>query len=94
MQKQQRRNKREIKYLKKEEWEKLRDSIDSFRDMVLIELLYESGCRIGEVAKMDIQDIDFQAGFIHIPAENSKTKIGGSIFIPMGILSKVKAYLK
>ena len=47
MQKRQRRNKREIKYLKKEEWEKLRDSIDSFRNIVLIEFLYESGCRGG-----------------------------------------------
>ncbi|MBA7491453.1 Tyrosine recombinase XerD [subsurface metagenome] len=94
MQKQQRCNKREIKYLKKEEWEKLRDSIDSFRDIVLIELLYESGCRVGEVAKMDIQDIDFESGFIRIPGENTKTKIGRAVFIPMGTLSKIRAYLK
>lgn len=94
MQKQQRCNKREIKYLKKEEWLKLRDSIDSFRDMLIIELLYESGCRVGELAKMEIQDIDFESGFIRIPGENTKTKIGRAVFIPMGILSKVKAYQK
>ena len=94
MQKQQRCNKREIKYLKKEEWEKLRDSIDSFRDIVLIELLYESGCRVGELAKMDIQDIDFEAGFIRIPVENTKTKTARTVYIPQGILSKVKGYLK
>jgi len=76
MQKQQRCNKREIKYLKKEEWLKLRDSIDSFRDIVLIELLYGSGCRVGEVALMRIEDIDFESGFIRIPGENTKTKIG------------------
>ena len=94
MQKQQRCNKREIKYLKKEEWEKLRDSIDSFRDIVLIELLYESGCRVGEVALMRIEDIDFESGFIRIPGENTKTKIGRAVFIPMGTLSKIRAYLK
>jgi len=94
MKKTQRRNKREIKYLKKEEWLKLRDSIDSFRDMVIIELLYESGCRVGEVALMRIEDIDFESGFIRIPAENTKTKTGRAVFIPIGILSKVKAYLK
>lgn len=94
MQKQEKCNKREIKYLKKKEWLKLRDSIDSFRDIVLIELLYESGCRVGELAKMDIQDIDFEAGFIRIPAENTKTKTARTVYIPQGILSKIKAYLK
>lgn len=43
---------------------------------------------------MDIEDIDFEAGFIRIPAENTKTKIGRSVFIPTGTLNKVKAYLK
>lgn len=94
MKKTQRRNKREIKYLKKEEWEKLRDSIDSFRDMVIIELLYENGCRVNEVALMRIEDIDFEAGFIRIPAENTKTKIGRSVYVLQRTLRKVKAYLK
>lgn len=90
----QRQNRREIKYLKKEEWDKLRDSIDNFRDMLIIELLYESGCRVSEVALMKIEDIDFESGFMRIPGENTKTKIGRAVFIPIGILSKVKAYLK
>ena len=59
-----------------------------------MELLYESGCRVAEVAKMNIQDIDFQEGFIRISAENTKTKTARTVYIPQGILSKVKAYLK
>ncbi|MQY58313.1 MAG: tyrosine-type recombinase/integrase [Clostridia bacterium] len=93
MQNQQRGNKKEIKYLKKGEWKKLLDCVDKFRDMVIIELLYETGCRVGELAKMDIQDINFEAGFIRILAENTKTKVGRTVYIPKGILSKVKAYL-
>ncbi len=62
--------------------------------MVLIELLYESGCPVGELAKMDIQDIDFEAGFICIPAENTKTKTARTVYLPEGILSKVKPYLR
>lgn len=93
MQKQQRRNKREIKYLKKTEWKKLLDCVDNFRDMVIIELLYETGCRVGELSKMSIEDIDFEAGFIRILAENTKTKAARTVYIPQGILSKVKAYL-
>lgn len=91
----QRRNKREIKYLKKDEWLRLRDSIDNFRDMVIVELLYESGCRVGELAKMDIQDIDFSAGgFLYIPAEHTKTKTARTVYLPESTLSKVKAYLQ
>jgi integrase len=93
MQKQQRRNKTEIKYLKKEEWKKLLDCIDKFRDMVIIELLYESGCRVGELSLVKIEDIDFQAGFLRILAENTKTRTGRTVYIPQGILSRVKAYL-
>ncbi len=94
MQKQQRCNKREIKYLKKGEWEKLRDSIDSFGDILIIELLYKSGWRMGEVALMKIKDIDFETGFIRIPAENTNTKTPRTVYVPAGPLSKVKAYLK
>ena len=93
MQNQQRGNKKEIKYLKKEEWKKVRDCIDNFRDMVVIELLYETGCRVGELSLVKIEDIDFQPGFIRILAENTKTKVGRTVYIPQGILSKVKAYL-
>lgn len=60
----------------------------------MIELLYESGCRVGELAKMDIQDIDFQEGFMRIPAENTKTKTARTVYLPEGILSKVKPYLR
>jgi integrase len=93
MQKQQRGNKREIKYLKKEEWKKLLDCIDNFRDMVIIELLYESGCRVGELSLVKIEDIDFQAGFLRVLAENTKTRTGRTVYIPQGVLSRVKAYL-
>lgn len=42
---------------------------------------------------MKIEDIDFESGFIRIPAGNTKINIGRT-FIPIGILNKVKAYLK
>jgi len=94
MQKYQRCEKREIKYLKKEEWEKLRGSIDKSRDRMIIELLYETGCRVGEIAKIDIQDIDFSGGYIRIPWQNSKTKVGRTVFITSERANKLKGYLR
>lgn len=43
---------------------------------------------------MKIEDIDFEAGFIRIPAENTKTKTVRTVYIPQVTLSKVRAYLK
>jgi len=44
----QKRNfKDSIKYLKKDEWDKLRGSIDNYRDKLTITLLYSTGMRVG-----------------------------------------------
>lgn len=83
-----------IKYLKKEEWDKLRVSIDDYRDKLMITLLYSTGMRVGEFTKLKVQDIDFGERFIRIPPENTKTRTGRTIFIPQEVLNDVRAYLK
>ncbi len=94
MQDKEKRNSREIKYLKRDEWERLRGSIDNYRDKLLIELLYVSGMRVGELSKLKIEDIDFESAFIHIPGQNTKTRVGRSVYVPEEILNNIKAYLK
>lgn len=91
MRKQQRRN---IKYLQREEWEKLRGCIDNVRDKLIIELLYATGIRVGELALLKIEDIDFQERFIQIPWENTKTKTARTIYTPQETLNDIKAYLR
>lgn len=92
--KKQKRNHREIKYLTREEWQKIRGSIDDFRDKVLIELLYETGMRVGELSKLKIEDIDFESAFVRIAGQNTKTGIGRTVYVPEEILNNIKAYLK
>lgn len=94
MQDKERRNSREIKYLKRDEWERLRGSIDNYRDKLLVELLYASGMRVGELSKLKIEEIDFESEFIHIPWQNAKTRIGRTVYVPEEILNNIKAYLK
>jgi len=77
-----------IKYLKKEEWDKLRGSIDNYRDKLIIGMLYATGMRIGELTKLKIEDIDFEERFITIPAENTKTKTGRTVWISQEVLSE------
>jgi len=91
MKKKQRRN---IKYLKREEWEKLRSCIDNFRDKLIVELLYSTGMRVGELTLLKIEDIDFKERFISIPWENTKTKTARTVYVPQETLSDMKAYLR
>jgi len=84
----------EIKYLKKEEWLRLIESVDNYRDKLIVKLLYSTGMRVGELAKLKVEDIDFQERFIHIPAENTKTNTARTVIVPKEVLSDVSAYLK
>lgn len=43
-----------------EEIEKMRDGCRNLRDLAIIDLLYSTGIRIGELVRLDIDDIDFE----------------------------------
>lgn len=43
-----------------EEIEKLRDNCGEKRDLAIIDLLYSTGIRVGELANLNIDDIDFE----------------------------------
>ena len=83
-----------IRYLKKEEWEKLRGNIDNYRDKLIITLLYSTGMRVGEFVKLRVEEIDFEERFIRIPGQNTKTKETRAIFVPREVLNDIRANLK
>jgi integrase len=87
-------NNHEVKYLKKEEWLRLIESVDNYRDKLIVKLLYSTGMRVGELARLKVEDIDFQERFIHIPAENTKTNTARTVIVAKGVLSDISAYLK
>ena len=86
--------KNNIKYLKKEDYKKLKECIDNFRNKLIISLLYSSGCRVSEIAMMKIENIDFEAGFIHIPAEDTKTNETRVVRVGRELLNDLVSYLK
>lgn len=90
MRKEQRRN---IKYLKREEWEELRGCIDNVRDKLIIQILYATGMRVGELCLVRTEHIDFEEQFISIPWQNTKTKTARTVYVPQETLSNIKAYL-
>ena len=48
------------KVITDEDIEKLRDGCDNIRDLAMIDLLYSTGIRVGELVHMNINDIDFE----------------------------------
>jgi len=83
-----------IKYLEKGQWNSLKEVIDNTRDRLLIKLLYSSGCRVNEFSLMKIKDVEFEEGYIHIPAENTKTKESRTVRIGKELLNEMKGWLK
>ena len=86
-------NNHEIKYLKKQEWLHLLESVDNYRDKLIVKLLYSTGMRVGELSKLKVADIDFHERFIHIPAENTKTNTARTVIVQKEVLSDISAYL-
>ncbi len=47
----------------------------SLRDMALVELLYATGMRVGELAALDVEDIDFKRGEVRVLGKGRKERV-------------------
>jgi len=64
----------------------------SFRDRLILKCLYFGGMRVGEVARLEVQDLDFNRNVIHI--RNSKRGKTRTIpFIDSGFKSDLKHFI-
>lgn len=59
--------------LSQEEIEACRDNVKSTKEKALLELMLSTGLRVGEIAKLRIEDIDFSKRKIHIPEGKSES---------------------
>ena len=66
---------KDIVWLTEKEMEKLLDSpeddIQGIRDRALLEMMYATGIRVSELCDLDVQDVDFNIGYISV---NTKDK--------------------
>lgn len=57
------------------EIERLRKACDNIRDLALIDFLYSTGCRVSEVSRLDIADIDFESRECTVIGKGNKERV-------------------
>ena len=83
-----------IRYLTWEEWQRFLDSIDKYEHKLMMRLIYELGCRVGEFVRIQLRHIDCHRGRVFFPKENTKTRRRRVSHVPLGLLNALKSWLK
>lgn len=65
-----------------------------YRDYVLIQLLIDSGMRIGETLQILTEDIDINNRCIYLQADNTKSKKGRNIFFSVELSKELRRWLQ
>ncbi|HED00735.1 MAG TPA: site-specific integrase [Proteobacteria bacterium] len=76
------------------EWQTFLGVIDDFKHKLIMRLLYESGCRVGELVRIQLKHLDFINSSIFFPAENTKTNQSRTSHIPVDLMNDIKTCLR
>lgn len=57
------------------ELERIRKTCESVRDLALVDFLYSTGCRVSEVARMNVEDVDFDRMECRVLGKGNKERI-------------------
>ena len=83
-----------IRYLTLEELRRLFDCIEDYRHKLMLELVYQLGCRVGEFVRIQLKHLDFGRSSVYFPAENTKTRSRRTSWVPRGLMNEVASMLK
>lgn len=83
--------KKEINPIDDEEFERIRTSFNDSRDRAVFETLFSTGCRIGELVKIKMQDIDVETREVRLFGKGQKHRTS---FLNTRAVIAVKDYLK
>jgi integrase/recombinase XerD len=83
-----------IRYLTLEEWQKLLDCIENYRHKLMLQMVYELGCRVGEFVRIQLKHLNFSRSTVFFPAENTKTRSKRTSYLPRGLMNEILSTLK
>jgi len=73
------------------ELEKLRRACTNKRDLALINFLYSTGCRVSEVVRLDISDVDFDRHECTVIGKGNKERI---VYLSEVAVMNLKEYIQ
>lgn len=76
-----------------EEIEACRDNVKNDRERALLELMLSTGLRVGEIARLKIEDIDFQNRKVHV-LEGKTDNAERDVYLTIRARNALKRYIK
>jgi len=84
-----------IKYLQEQDLQKFMNVVRDFEHKLIIKMLLTLGCRVGELVKIKVQDVDISYGTVRIYGTYSKTKTPRtSVIFDKDLLIDLDYYIK
>ncbi|MBK8270277.1 MAG: tyrosine-type recombinase/integrase [Planctomycetes bacterium] len=83
-----------IRYLTVEELQQFLDAIENYRHKLMMRVIYELGCRVGEFVRIQLKHLTLGRNTVYFPAENTKTKKRRVSALPPGLMNVIKSLLR
>jgi len=83
-----------IRHLTLEELRQYFDVIEDYRHKLMMQIIYELGCRVGEFVRIQLKHLSFGRETVYFPAENTKTKTRRVSHLPAGLMNEIKSLLR
>lgn len=77
-----------------EEWSQFLDVIEDYRHKLMMRVIYELGCRVGEFVRIQLKHLSFRRHTVYFPAENTKTRQRRVSHLPTGLMNEIKSLLR
>lgn len=77
-----------------EEWQEFLSCIDHYEHKLMMQVIYELGCRVGEFVRIRLDHMAFKRGWVFFPKENTKTRRRRVSCMPLGLVNEINSWLK
>lgn len=75
-------------YLTKEEFDRIREPVRDKRDRLILDIIFEAGCTLGELVNIEVEDIEFARNSLTIRAKEQKREVA----ISEGLSLRIKEF--